>query len=183
ALRTQQVIAYESGATDSADPLAGSYFVEKLTDDLEASAETLLAEIGRLGGGLRAVETGYYARQIEESAYRYQRAIEAGEKVIVGVNRFQVPEADEDGATGGDGGRAETLLRVDPAVRAQQSARLADLRRRRDAGRVQTALDRLRDCATGTENVLPALVNCARAQATLGEMADTLRTVFGEHQP
>ena len=174
ALRTQQIIAYESGAADTVDPLAGSYFVEKLTDDLEEKAEALLAEIDRLGGGLRAVETGYYARQIEESAYRYQRAIEAGEKTIVGVNRFQRSQSAE--------GAAVNLLRVDPAVREQQSRRLARLRRTRDQGRVTAALDRLKSCAAGTDNVLPALVECARAQATLGEMADALRAVFGEHR-
>jgi methylmalonyl-CoA mutase N-terminal domain/subunit len=177
ALRTQQIVAFESGAPDTADPLGGAYFVERLTDDLEAQAEALLAEIERLGGGLRAVETGYFARQIEESAYRFQRSIEEGTKTVVGVNRFQRSHAEAGAAPDAQ------LLRVDPAVRERQAARLADLRRRRDQGRTRAALDRLRGCAAGRENVLPPLVECARAQATLGEMADALRVVFGEHRP
>lgn len=181
ALRTQQVIAYESGITNTADPLAGSYFVEKLTDELEARAELLLAEIDRLGGGLRALESGYFTRQIEESAYRYQRAIEDGAKTIVGVNRFQAAKmVNRDGTSTGT---TMQLLQLDPGVRDRQSLRLADLRRTRDAARVAATLDRLRACAAGTENVLPALVECARAQVTLGEMADAMRSVFGEHQP
>jgi methylmalonyl-CoA mutase N-terminal domain/subunit len=175
ALRTQQVIAYESGAAGTADPLGGSYFLERLTDELEERASALLAEIDRLGGGLRAVETGYYGRHIEESAYRYQREVERGERTIVGVNRFRA-------AVGGDD-TPPPLLRVDPALRARQAERLAALRRRRDAGRAARALDGLRGAAAGTENVLPALVECARAQATLGEMADALRGVFGEYRP
>jgi methylmalonyl-CoA mutase N-terminal domain/subunit len=177
ALRTQQVIAYESGVTATADPLAGAYFLESLTDDLEARAEALLAEIDALGGGLQAVETGYYVRHIEESAYRYQRAVEQGEKTIVGVNRFRSQAGAAEDAPG------PTLLRVDPAVREQQTARLERLRRGRDAGAAGAALDRLRECAAGTENVLPALVACARAGATLGEMAGAMRDVFGEYQP
>ncbi len=179
ALRTQQIVAYESGIADSADPLAGSFLLEKLTDELEGQAGTLLAEIDRIGGGLRAVETGYYVRQIEESAYCYQRAVETGTKTIVGVNRFCTTAAGDSDAGAGSGRR---LLRVDPALRDQQAARLAALRRGRDAGRVTDALGRLHTCAAGTENVLPALVECARAQATLGEMADAMRAVFGEHQ-
>jgi methylmalonyl-CoA mutase N-terminal domain/subunit len=175
ALRTQQVIAYESGVPDSADPLGGSYLVERLTDALEAQAEAILSEIDCLGGGLRAVETGYYARQIEESAYRYQRAVEEGQKVIVGVNRFQSEDREAAGHI--------QLLRVDPAVRERQIRRLAALRRARDGGRVAAALDRLRAAAGGTENVMPALIEGARAGATLGEMADALRAVFGEYRP
>ncbi|HEX2515804.1 MAG TPA: methylmalonyl-CoA mutase family protein, partial [Chloroflexota bacterium] len=145
ALRTQQVIAYESGVTATSDPLGGSYFVERLTDDLAQQVEALLAEIDSLGGGLRAVETGYYVRQIEESAYRYQRQVEGGEKTIVGVNRFRTSAA-------GSAEDQETLLRVDPALREQQARRLAHLRRTRDAGAAGAALDDLRTCAAGTEN-------------------------------
>jgi methylmalonyl-CoA mutase, N-terminal domain len=176
ALRTQQIIAHESGAADTVDPLAGSYFLEKLTDEVEAQADLLLSQIDRLGGGLRAVETGFFARQIEESAYRYQQAIETGEKVVVGVNRFRSSEADPSS-------RAGKLLRVDPAARDRQCAHLAELRRVRDGGRVTAALEHLHGCAAGTENVMPALLDCARAQATLGEMAGVMRRVFGEYRP
>ena len=175
ALRTQQVIAYETGVPDTADPLAGSYFVERLTDEVESRAEGLLAEIDRLGGALRAVETGFYARQIEESAYAYQQQIEDGRTVVVGVNRFQ-----SGGSTGQE--RVE-LLKVDPAVRERQAERLAALRRGRDSGRAAKALAALRDAAAGTANVLPPLVECAHARVTLGEMTGTLRDVFGEHHP
>ncbi|HEV2125655.1 MAG TPA: methylmalonyl-CoA mutase family protein, partial [Chloroflexota bacterium] len=174
ALRTQQVIAYESGVPDTADPLAGSYFVEKLTDELEIKAESLLKEIERLGGGLRAVETGLYARLIEESAYRHQRAVEDGAKVIVGVNRFGTAERQT---------APNALLRVDPAVRDHQRARLDALRRTRDNARVEATLNQLRAVAAGTENVMPALLDCARARATLGEISAALRDIFGEYRP
>ncbi len=173
ALRTQQIIAYESGVASSADPLAGSYLVERFTDELEARAQALLDEIEQLGGGLRAVESGYYGRQIEESAYRYQRAVEEGTKVVVGVNRFQ--------ASGGAAARPLKLLRVDPAVRERQARRLERLRHERDAGRVAAALERLRVAAAGRENVMPPLLEGARAGATLGELADALRAAFGEY--
>ncbi len=175
ALRTQQIVGFESGVAETADPLGGAYFVETLTDQLQERAEALLDQIDTLGGGLRAVETGFTARLIEESAYRYQSEIERGERTVVGVNRFQSPAA-------ADAPPAD-VLRVDPTVRARQTARLADLHRRRDAARTTAALDHLRTCAAGTDNVVPALIECARADATLGEMAATLRTVFGEHKP
>ncbi|MBI3970685.1 MAG: methylmalonyl-CoA mutase [Chloroflexi bacterium] len=174
ALRTQQVIAYESGVPDSADPLAGSYLVERFTDELEGRTEELLAEIEQIGGGLVAVESGYYARRIEESAYVYQRAVESGDKTIVGVNRFQT-------AAGGESAPMK-ILKVDPAVRERQIRRLEQLRRSRDGGRVTAALDRLRAAAAATENVLPPLLECARARATVGEMAGAMRTVFGEYR-
>ncbi len=178
ALRTQQVIAYESGVPEAADPLAGSYLVEKLTDELEARAEALLDELDHLGGGLRAVETGYTARLIEQSAYRYQRCIETGEKTVVAVNRFRATDAETEQAA-----PAATLLRVDPAARERQAARLVALRRSRDHIRVDAALAALRRAAAGTENVMPVLVEGARAGATLGELAGALRDVFGEHRP
>ncbi|MGI8424200.1 MAG: acyl-CoA mutase large subunit family protein [Chloroflexota bacterium] len=174
ALRTQQIVAYESGVPDTADPLAGSYFVERLTDQLEEKALALLEEIERVGGGLRAVETGYFARLIDESAYAYQSAIERGDKTVVGVNRLRRPAAAVTAAP-------PALLRVDRSVRQRQAARLAELRRGRDAQRTSAALDRLRACAGGTENVMPALVEGARVGATLGELAGALRDVFGEH--
>jgi methylmalonyl-CoA mutase N-terminal domain/subunit len=180
ALRTQQVIAFESGVTETVDPLAGSYFLEQMTDALEAKAAGLMAEIDALGGGLPAVETGYYGRQIEESAYRYQREIESGAQTIVGVNRFRTAAPDADA---GDGPPAQRLLRVDPAARKEQADRLARLHLERDGAATAASLDRLRSAAGGNENVLPALVTCAHAHATLGEMAEALRDVFGEYRP
>ena len=177
ALRTQQVVAYESGVPETVDPLGGSYYVERLTDDLEAQASALLDEIERLGGGLRAVETGYFARLIEESAYAYQTSIERGERTVVGVNKFAraAVDANEDG-------KRRTILRVDAGVRERQAARLVELRRTRDGAAVAAALDRVRTCAAGTENVVPALIEGARGGATLGELAGALRDVFGEHR-
>jgi methylmalonyl-CoA mutase, N-terminal domain len=176
ALRTQQVIGFESGVASVADPLGGSYYLEKLTDNLEAEAEALLAQIDQLGGGLRAVETGFTSRLIEESAYAYQREIETGARTVVGVNRFEREEGTVLAAP-------RELLRVDPAARERQSVRLAALRARRDNSRVRTALDHVRTCAASTENVMPALLEAARAEATLGEMAGALRDVFGEYVP
>ena len=177
ALRTQQIVAFESGVSETADPLGGSYYVERLTDELEAQARALLGEIDRLGGGLRAVETGYFARLIEESAYAYQTAIERGDRTVAGVNKLtrEAPAEREDDAK-------RTILRVDAGVRDRQAARLAELRRTRDNGQVEQALARVRKCAAGSENVVPALVEGARAGATLGELAGALRDVFGEHR-
>jgi len=177
ALRTQQIVGYESGIAETADPLAGSYFVEKLTDDVETQARTLLEEIDRLGGGLRAVETGFTARLLEESAYRHQRAIEDGHTTVVGVNRFR----DETAGT-----HPAHLLGVDPTVRGRQVERLAALRHSRDSTATEASLSRLRAAAsqegTGAPNLMPLLVECARAQSTLGEMAGALRNVFGEYR-
>ena len=173
ALRTQQVLAHETGVTATVDPLAGSYYVESLTDELEARAGDELARIERLGGALAAVRSGYYTRAIEESAYRAQQAVEQGQRIVVGVNKYR----DDTPAPTGE------LLHVDPAVRDRQSARLADLRRRRDQQQVTAALELIRTTAAGSGNVVAALLVGARARATLGEMCDVLRDVFGEHQP
>ena len=176
ALRTQQIVAHESGVTETADPLGGSYYVERLTDEVEARALALLAEIDRLGGGLRAVETGYFARLIEESAYAYQSAIDRVERTVVGVNHF----ARESPAASGAAPRE--ILRVDAGVRERQTSRLAELRRTRDTARVDSSLVELRRRAARTENVVPVLIDGARAGATLGELAGALRDVFGEHR-
>jgi len=172
ALRTQQIIAYESGVCDTVDPLAGSYFVEHLTNQIEAEAVRLLTEIDRRGGALRAIEAGFYQREIQESAYRFQQAVEKGERIVVGVNQFATPQPPHTG-----------LLRVDPAVQERQQARLAALRARRDNTRVADHLAALRAAAASDQNLMPLILECAEADCTLGEITDALRAVFGEYQP
>jgi len=172
ALRTQQIIAHESGVADSIDPLAGSYLVEHLTDELERQAEEYIVKIDALGGALAAVESGYLQHEIQESAYRYQRAVESGDEVVVGVNRFTTRHT-----------RPPKLLRVDLAVGQQQAARLAALRQRRDNRRVQAALDDLRATAQGVDNLLPPILAAVEAYATIGEICGLLRQVFGEYRP
>ncbi len=170
ALRTQQVIAHETGVVSVADPLGGSYYLEELTDRLEAGAEEIFRKIESLGGIYRAIEDGYFRREIAGSAARYQREVESGRQVVVGVNRY-----------GGGAAGPIPVLRIDPAVEEAQRARLAELRRTRDAARVRSSLDALRAAATGGANVMPALIEGAHAGATLGEMVGVLREVFGEY--
>jgi methylmalonyl-CoA mutase N-terminal domain/subunit len=172
ALRTQQVIAYESGVTDSVDPLGGSFAIEAATDALEAEALRLLDGIEARGGALRAIERGEIQREIQESAYRFQQEVEAGERVIVGVNRF----ADEGEAPMGD------LLRIHPDVEREQVERLRALRARRDAAPWAAALKTLEDRARTGENLMPAIIEAVTVEATVGEIAGTLRGVFGEHR-
>jgi methylmalonyl-CoA mutase N-terminal domain/subunit len=170
ALRTQQVLAYETGVTETIDPLAGSYYVEALTGDVEQRAWEYLRAIDDIGGSVRAIEQGYIQGEIEEAAYRYQREIERGQRIIVGVNRFaQAEEA------------RPPVLRVDPALEALQRQRVAELRATRDNAAVGAALDALAESARGTTNVMPPIIRAVEALATLGEIADTLRGVFGEH--
>jgi methylmalonyl-CoA mutase, N-terminal domain len=171
ALRTQQILAHESGAADSLDPLAGSYAVESLTDEIEARAEAYLKRIEELGGMLAAIETGYVQREIQEAAYRAQRAIDRKEAIVVGVNAFQVPET-----TGLE------RLRVDPAVEQVQRQRLAALRARRDTARATAVLDRLENAARSTDNLMPVFIDCVEYDATLGEICGRLRRVWGEYQ-
>ena len=171
ALRTQQILAYESGVTETPDPLAGSYYVETLTDQLEAAASALLAEIDALGGPLAAVETGFQQRQIQESAYRYQREVESQARVVVGVNRF-VDEATH----------APPLQRIDPAAERAQVERLQRVRAERDGAAWSATLAALSEAARGTANLLPPIIEAVRAQATLGEISDTLRSAWGEHR-
>ena len=170
ALRTQQVIAFESGVTESVDPLGGSYFVERLTRDMEEEARGIFADIDRLGGMVEAVEKGYPQRRIAESAYRFQQAVERKERIIVGVNEF---EQDEDLSV-------ETLY-IDEATAEAQMARLHRIRGSRDKARVSQALDALRAAASGTTNTMPAILEAVRAYATIGEMCDVLRQVWGEY--
>jgi methylmalonyl-CoA mutase N-terminal domain/subunit len=169
ALRTQQVIAHESGVTNIVDPLGGSYFLEKLTLDMESGAEKYFETIDRMGGMVAAIEEGFPQREIAESAYRFQQAVEAGEKIIVGVNGF----VDEHEAP-------VPTLYIDDSVAEAQLARLHDVRARRDAGRVARALDALRAAARGADNTMYPLLDCVRAYATVGEMCDALREVWGE---
>jgi methylmalonyl-CoA mutase, N-terminal domain len=171
ALRTQQVLAYESGVTDTVDPLAGSYFVESLTNELEARAWEEHERIEGMGGSLAAIERGYMQRRIAESAYRYQQEIEKGDRVVVGVNRFAIPEK-----------RSMQILRVDDEVRDRQLARLRNLRLRRNGQEVSSALSRLEHAAAGDGALMPLLVECVEAYATLGEICDVLRGVFGEQR-
>ena len=168
ALRTQQVLAYETGVADTIDPLAGSYFVEALTDELERQAWDYIHKIDELGGSVRAIEQGFIQREIEEAAYTYQRELEAGRRIVVGVNRFQVEEE-----------QPIAILRVDPEVGRRQAAKLAALRERRDNAAVGAALKSLEDAARGTANVLPRILAAVENYATLGEISDTLRGVFG----
>jgi methylmalonyl-CoA mutase, N-terminal domain len=171
ALRTQQIIAYESNVAGTVDPLAGSYFVESLTDAVEAGARDYLARIDALGGTLAALEAGFFHDEIETSAYEWQRQIDSGERVIVGVNRFQAQETPP-----------EDLLKVDPALRAQQIARLDALRAERDAGVAADRLRALQSAAGGTDNLMPYIVQCVEDRCTLGEICDALRRVFGEYK-
>ena len=171
ALRTQQVIAYESGVADTADPLAGSYAIEELTNQVEARAEEYLKKIEALGGMLRAIETGYVQREIQEAAYRYQRAVESKEEIVVGVNRFQI-EAEP----------AVPLLKIDPALEQAQFERVRALRARRDARVTEAALDKLERAATTTENLLPHILECVESYATVGEISNRLRRVWGEYR-
>ena len=171
ALRTQQVLGYESGVADSVDPLAGSYLVESLTNTLEAEAKEYIERIDSLGGALVAIEQGFPQREIQESSYRYQKDVEGGKRVVVGVNKFVSPYPKPTG-----------LLRLDPEVAKRQRERLAQVKRDRDDTKVGAALKSLEEVARGTENTMPAFLECVAAYATLGEMCGVLRGVFGEQQ-
>jgi methylmalonyl-CoA mutase N-terminal domain/subunit len=172
ALRTQQIIAHESGVADSVDPLAGSYLVEHLTDEIERLATDYLRQIDDLGGALAAIEQGYVQEQIQEAAYRYQRAVEKDEEIVVGVNAYQVDEELE-----------LERLEVDPAIEQAQRRRLAVLREQRDAQRVSELLGQMESAAKGTHNLMPLFIECVENRITLGEICGVLRDVWGEYQP
>jgi methylmalonyl-CoA mutase N-terminal domain/subunit len=172
ALRTQQILAHESGVTDTVDPLAGSYYIERLTDEMEGRVHAYLRQIEELGGMRAAIENGFAQREIQNSAYAYQRAVESSEQVIVGVNAFTTEEE-----------YPLEVLRVDPAVGRAQRERLNKLRQKRDAECVRETLDALREGARGDANTMPLILDCVEAQATLGEICDALRDVFGEYRP
>ncbi|MFI5254617.1 MAG: methylmalonyl-CoA mutase [Candidatus Limnocylindrales bacterium] len=171
ALRTQQILAHEAGVTETPDPLAGSYYVETLTDELEMAARGYLAEIEALGGTLAAIEAGYQQRQIQEAAYAVQRRIEAGEQIVVGVNRFV-----------DDPAPSPPLQRIDPAGEVEQVERLRRARAERDPAAWAEAMKRLEAAARSTENLMPGIIAAVRAGATLGEISDRLRVAWGEHR-
>ena len=172
ALRTQQVLAYETDVCDTVDPFAGSYVIESLTDDIEQAATALIQRIDDMGGAVAAIEEGFQKSEIERSAYAIAQEIDAGERVVVGVNRFTV-----------DAEERYTPLRVDPAIEAEQCARLARLRAGRDNAAVEQALDAVRQAATSGANVLYPMKEALRAMATVGEVSNALRDVWGEYQP
>jgi methylmalonyl-CoA mutase N-terminal domain/subunit len=171
ALRTQQVIAYESGVTAVADPLGGSEYIEKLTDEIEAGAREYIARIDALGGTLAAIERGYVQGEIQHSAYEQQKAVEEGRQIVVGVNKFQA-----------EGAEPLKPFRIDPELEARQVERLREVRASRSANDCCAALARLEKAARGTENLMPHILECCRVLATVGEISDTLRKVFGEYK-
>ncbi len=170
ALRTQQIIAHESGVANAADPLGGSWLVERLTNELEAEALEYFRKIDAMGGMVAAVERGFPQREIQESAFRFQQAVERKEKVIVGVNEYVMDET------------PHPILYIDEAVAEEQVARVRALRASRDQARVKRALEDLKAAARGTDNLMPPILEASRAYATVGEMCDALREVFGEYQ-
>jgi methylmalonyl-CoA mutase N-terminal domain/subunit len=172
ALRTQQVLAYESGLVDTVDPFAGSYVIEAMTDEVEAAATALIERVFSYGSSVDAIEQGFQKQEIESSAYRISQQIDNGERVVVGVNRFAVDEEEK-----------YEPLRVDPAIEADQAARLKKLRAERDSTAVEQALADLRKAAEGTENVLPPMREALRLRATVGEVCTTLRGVWGVYHP
>ena len=167
ALRTQQIVAHESGVTHSVDPIGGSYYVEHLTDEIESRAREYLERISSMGGVIKAIETGFIKSEIEKSAYRYQKDIESGERTVVGVNRFTGEES------------KIPILRIDPAIEGDQRKRLAALKRARPAAKVRERLSALEAAAGGGDNLIPSLIEAARDRVTIGEMCDVLRQVYG----
>ncbi|MGI6144247.1 MAG: methylmalonyl-CoA mutase family protein [Clostridia bacterium] len=173
ALRTQQIVAYESGITEIVDPLAGSYYIERLTLEIEERVNAYIKKIDAMGGAVRAIENGYIQKEIADSAYTYQKEIEAGKRIVVGVNKFQ----EEEETT------MEGLLRVDPAVGEEQVKRLLKLKESRDNVAVQNKLADLRKAAQGEENLMPYILEAVRLYATEGEICNVLREVFGKYRP
>ncbi|HXB95612.1 MAG TPA: methylmalonyl-CoA mutase family protein [Puia sp.] len=171
ALRTQQIVAYESGAADTADPLAGSYFVEALTGEIEEAAWRLIEQIDRMGGSVSTIEQGFIQEEIARSAYKHQQQVETREKLIIGVNSFQAEEPD-----------SIPVFRVDDSIRQVQTGKLNDLKNRRNPARVDSVLQELNDKAASGENLMPVVVRAVEEHCTLGEIADTLREVFGEYK-
>jgi len=170
ALRTQQLIAYESGVANTVDPLGGSFYVERMTKEIEERTQTYIDEIDEMGGAVAAIEQGYIQREIQESAYAYQKAVEEGRQIVVGLNKFQDEEVPP-----------KDLLRVDLGVMESQVAKLKQLKAERDNIAVDSAIGKLKKCAQGSENLMPPITEAVKSYATLGEICDTLREVFGEY--
>jgi methylmalonyl-CoA mutase, N-terminal domain len=170
ALRTQQIIAQETGVVNTIDPVAGSFAIEKLTDEIEAAAQDYISRIDALGGMLRAIETGYVQQEVQKAAYEYQQAVDTGQQVVVGVNRFQAEE-----------GRPIPTLQIDPDIERTQVARLNALRARRDTPKAKAALAEVERRARSAENLMPAILSAVEAYATVGEISDALRRAFGEY--
>ena len=171
ALRTQQILAYETGVVNTADPIGGSEYIEGLTDEIERGVGEYLKRIDEMGGTLRAIETGYIQNEIQNAAYEWQRAVESGERVVVGVNRFQQED-----------GRGAATFRVDPSGERAQVEQVRSMRAGRDARAVEERLQGLERAAAGGENLMPWIIEAAKASATLGEIADAMRRVFGEYK-
>ena len=171
ALRTQQIIAYESGTTDTVDPLGGSYYLEWLTNQIEDSAMKYIDEIDRLGGALKAIEQGYIQKEIAHSAYDYQRAVDSGEQVVVGVNQFVTQDESQ-----------PEILEIGMEVERKQVERLKRLKGKRNSQKVDEVLGKVRDVAKGSDNIMPVLIEAVKAYATVGEISDALRDVFGEYR-
>jgi methylmalonyl-CoA mutase, N-terminal domain len=171
ALRTQQIIAYETGVAAVPDPFGGSYYVEQLTDEMEAAARDYIEQIDRMGGTLAAIERGFIQREIQNSAYQYQRAVEERRQIVVGVNKFQQSEPDE-----------LKPFKIDPRLEKRQIERLREVRALRSHSEVETALNALETAARGSENLLPHILAACRVFATVGEISDRLRNVFGEYR-
>jgi methylmalonyl-CoA mutase N-terminal domain/subunit len=171
ALRTQQVIAYESGAAQTIDPLAGSYYIEALTNEIEKRAAEYLGKIEVMGGMLRAIERGFVQQEIQNAAYEYQQAVDREEAIVVGVNRFEIEEE-----------KPIPIQKIDPALEPKQIERLRALRARRDAAPWKDALNQVEEAARSGANVMPRILAAVEAYATVGEIADAMRRVFGEYR-
>jgi methylmalonyl-CoA mutase N-terminal domain/subunit len=170
ALRTQQIVANESGVADVIDPLGGSWYVESLTDEIEARADAYIRKIDELGGAVQAISKGYVQREIQDAAYAWQKQVEAKEQVVVGVNAFRSEDP------------PVPVMKVDPALEERQAARVKALRARRDGAAARRTVDAVRAAAKGRENLMPAILAAVKAEATLGEISDALRDVFGEYR-
>lgn len=172
ALRTQQIIAHESGATNTTDPLAGSYYVEALTNEMEEKAMEYIQKVDDMGGAIVAIENGFFQKEIADSSYKHQKEVDDRKRTIVGVNGYQIEKEEY----------PMELLRVDPKAEKEQLANLQNLKKTRDSRRVEETLDKLQRSAEKDENLMPAIIEAVKAYATLGEICNVLRKVYGEYK-